>query len=208
MKTNKTILALATIAVLLFSAVAFSQETTLPANHGSVEFGARGVWGDVYGRPDLPFNPSIDNSKYNEYRDIRNGFFIRSFNVNYDDLFGSKNYFTMKSNSSFYHDQSYLATFGEYGKFKATFRYDQIPHTFSNTTRMLSTEVSPGVYTFPTAIKQALQAAAPTALQSMIATQVANNMPFTNVGLERKAGTGTIGYSFTDNWSMSALFLC
>ncbi len=65
MKTNKTTLAFAMIAVLLFSAVAFSQETTQAPVNGTVEFGARGIWGDVYGRPDLPFQPSITTSKYN-----------------------------------------------------------------------------------------------------------------------------------------------
>ena len=206
MKTNKITLALAMIAVLLFSAVAFSQETTQGPVQGSVEFGARGIWGDVYGRPDLPFQPKIETSKYNEYRDIRNGFFIRSFNMSMDDVLGSKNYFTMKSSSSFYHDQSYLATFGQYGKFKLQLRYDQIPHTFSNTTRTLFTQSSPGVYTFPVALRQALQAAAPTAIQSMVATQVANNMPFITPGLERKAGSGSLSYSFTDNWTLNASF--
>src|ERR1051326_6294129 len=31
---------------------------------GVVEFGVRSIWGDVYGRPDLPFKPSIFTSKY------------------------------------------------------------------------------------------------------------------------------------------------
>ena len=206
MKTNKTTLALAMIAVLLFSAVAFSQETTQAPVRGTVEFGARGIWGDVYGRPDLPFNPSITTSKYNEYRDIRNGFFVPHFNMSFDDVLGSKNYFTMKSSSSFYHDQSYLATFGDYGKFKLQFRYDQIPHTFSNTTRTLATQTAPGVYTFPSTIRQALQAAAPTAIQSLLQTQVAQGMPSITPGLERKAGSGSLTYNFTENWSMSALF--
>jgi MtrB/PioB family decaheme-associated outer membrane protein len=206
MKTNKTTLALAMIAVLLFSAVAFSQESTPAPVRGTVEFGARGVWGDVYGRPDLPFNPSITTSKYNEYRDIRNGFFVPRFNMSFDDVLGSKNYFTMKSSSSFYHDQSYLATFGDYGKFKVQLRYDQIPHTFSNTTRMLSTQTAPGVYTFPSTIRQALQNAAPTAIQSLLATQVAQGMPSITPGLERKAGSGSVSYNFTENWSMNALF--
>jgi MtrB/PioB family decaheme-associated outer membrane protein len=206
MKMNKTTLALAMIAVLLLSAAAFSQETAPNPVKGSVEFGARGVWGDVYGRPDLPFTPSIESSKFNEYRDIRNGFFVPKFNMGIDDVLGSKNYFNMKSSSSFYHDQSYLATFGQYGKFKLQFRYDQIPHTFSNTTRTLFTQSAPGVYTFPTALRQALQGAAPTAIQSMLQTQVANNMPFVTPGLERKTGSGSLSYNFTENWTLTTAF--
>ena len=51
-----------------------------------VEFGVRAVTGDVYGRPDLQtgqcvgcgslFQPSLRTSKFNEYRDVRDGFFV------------------------------------------------------------------------------------------------------------------------------------
>ena len=36
-----------------------------PEQGGMVELGARGIWGDVYGRPDLPFTPPLKTSKYN-----------------------------------------------------------------------------------------------------------------------------------------------
>ena len=48
-----------------------------------VEAGSRWSWGDVYGRPDLPFDPSLKTSKYNEYRDLRDGFFIRQVPLEY-----------------------------------------------------------------------------------------------------------------------------
>src|SRR4051812_24654627 len=60
--------------------------------HGFVEFGVRAVTGDVYGRPDLPFSPSLRYSKMNEYRDIRDGFFIRNARIDMEDLFGANNY--------------------------------------------------------------------------------------------------------------------
>ncbi len=50
-----------------------------PPVAGVVELGSRWSWGDVYGRPDLPFDPSLKTSKYNEYRDLRDGFFIPGF---------------------------------------------------------------------------------------------------------------------------------
>ena len=40
-------------------------------DRGRVEFGYRYFWGDVYGRPDLPFVPDLKTSKLNEYNDIR-----------------------------------------------------------------------------------------------------------------------------------------
>jgi hypothetical protein len=122
-----------------------------------VEFGVRNSWGEVFGRPDLqlgpggpaptgnpslspgclgcgtPFEPLLSTSKYQEYRDLRNGFFIRKIDVLFDSVGSSKNYVSLQSQKTIYRDQSYLATFGQYGKFKIQFRYDEIPHVYTNT---------------------------------------------------------------------------
>src|SRR5271166_677419 len=76
------------LAFLLVPAVLLGQDQ--PTEHGMVEAGGRTSWGDVYGRPDLPFQPSLKTSNYDEYRDLRDGFFIRRFRLNMDDLAGSK----------------------------------------------------------------------------------------------------------------------
>ena len=76
----------------------------------------RNSWGEVYGRPDLmlgpggpaasgnpsiapgclgcgtPFDPLLRTSKYEEYRDLRNGFFIRKLDVTFDNVLGHHNY--------------------------------------------------------------------------------------------------------------------
>ena len=75
--------------------------------HGSVEFGARLATGDVYGRPDLqtgqcvgcgtPFGPTLKTSKFNEYGDVRDGFYVPRFDLGRDNLMGSRNYFSMQS---------------------------------------------------------------------------------------------------------------
>ena len=62
---------------------------------GSIELGVRNTWGDVYGRPDLPFTPSLKTSKFNEYRDVRDGFFIPRFNLDMQNVLGTRNYLTI-----------------------------------------------------------------------------------------------------------------
>src|SRR3954447_5494732 len=81
-----------------------------------VEFGVRYSWGSVYGRPDLllgpggpsatgspslspgclgcgtAFDPLLRTSKFEEYRDLRNGAFVRKLDATFDNLLGSKNY--------------------------------------------------------------------------------------------------------------------
>jgi hypothetical protein len=140
-----------------------------PSEANVVEFGVRYRWGNVYGRPDLmlgpggpaapgnpplapgclgcgtPSYPLLRTSKYEEYRDLRNGFFVRKLDATFYNVLGSTNYIRLQSQKTLYHDQSYLATFGQYGKFKFQFRYDEIPHVYSNTTRTLFAQTSPGV---------------------------------------------------------------
>src|SRR4051812_5319802 len=86
-------------------------ETQVPeVERGMFEFGGRYFSGDVYGRPDLPFKPSLRTSKLNEYSDIRNNFLIRRARINLDNFLGTKNYLNYQTQSSFYRNQSHLAT--------------------------------------------------------------------------------------------------
>jgi hypothetical protein len=193
-------------SLLLFPAGTFSQDKD--ADHGSVEFGVRFATGDVYGRPDLPFQPSLKTSEFNEYQDVRDGFYVRRFDVKFDNVLHSKDYFSLKSQSTLYRDQSYLATFGSYGKFKVQFRYDEIPHIYSNTTRTLFTQTTPGVWNFPALIRQQLQAPVPagTSLQAIINTQVVPQSGFITPQIYRKGGTASMGYNLTPHWNVNGLF--
>jgi len=219
------ILVLLVLVLLLVPALLFSQEP--PPERGFIDFGVRHVWGDVYGRPDLPFTPDVLTSKFNEYGDRRSGFVVRKFYVNLDDILGSKNYVNLQSQSTLYKNQSYLATFGQYGKFKLQFRYDEIPHIYTNTSRSLYVQTSPGLQTLPLVLKNSLQAQSSTgtaaqinvALPNFMVTQVVCgtaippqtqpppcNEPFITPSILRKAGTGTLSYYVTPDWNISALF--
>jgi len=191
--------------------------------HGSVEFGVRLATGDVYGRPDLqngqclgcgtPFDPTLKTSKFNEYGDVRDGFYVPRFDIHFDNLLGSRNYFSLLSQKAVYRDQSYLATFGQYGKFKVQFRYDQIPHIYSNTTRTLYTQTSPGVWSFPAGIRAELQAAVPANLPSLMAGTgsftgqgVVTNFNFITPSILRRAGTILGSYDLSAKWNLAASF--
>ena len=175
---------------------------------GDVEFGIRMATGDVYGRPDLPFSPGLKTSQFNEYQDIRDGFYVRKLDVRFDNVLHTREYFALQSQSTLYRDQSYLATFGNYGKFKLQFRYDEIPHIYSNTTRTLFAQTSPGVYAFPTLIRQQLQAGAPagSSLQAEINNLVVPQMNFVTPQILRRGGTLSFGYNLTPRWTVNALY--
>ena len=193
------------LVLLLIPAPVAAQEE--PPRHGLIEAGTRSSWGDVYGRPDLPFQPSLRTSKYDEYRDLRDGFFVRRFRLSMDDLAGSKYFVDVQSDKTIYRDQSYLATFGEWNRFKLQFRYDEIPHTYSNTTRTLYTPTARGVLSIPGLTRSTLQSLdASTSLPSTIQTQLVPSMNFVVPGIERRAGTALFAYDFSHSTDVLASF--
>lgn len=220
MKKLSQLAALAVFAVLLLPAGVFAQDKDKDKDkkedHGSIDFGLRYATGDVYGRPDLqsgqclgcgsPFDPALKTSKFNEYRDLRNGFYVRRLDARFENLLGSKNYVTLKSQRTLYRDQSYLATFGQYGKFKMQFRYDEIPHTYTNTARTLFTETAPGVWSFPTLLRQTLQATTAANLPNLINTQLVGQFNFITPSIIRKAGTALVSYNYNANWNVNLSF--
>jgi len=193
------------LTLLLLPAVVLGQEPS--PQRGMVEAGARSSWGEVYGRPDLPFQPALKTSKYNEYRDLRDGFFVRRFRLNMDELAGSKYFLDVQSDKSIYRDQSYLATFGEWNRFKVQFRYDEIPHTYSNTTRTLYTQTGRGVLSIPGLTRTTLQGlATSTSLPSTIQTQLVPSESFIVPGIERRAGSVLFAYEFSESTDVVASF--
>jgi Protein of unknown function (DUF3374). len=189
-------------------------EVESPVSGNMVEFGIRNFWGDVYGRPDLPFNPNLRTSKLNEYSDIRNNFIIRRARVNFEDVMGTHYYVNYQTQNTLYRDQSHLATFGERNVFKLQFRYDQIPHIYSNTTRILYAQTSPGVYTLPLIVRQSLQTASSTGtaaqisnnLPSFFATQVVPSEQFFVPQTLRSAGTVAFTYDPTPELNLFTSF--
>jgi MtrB/PioB family decaheme-associated outer membrane protein len=200
---------LAALVLVAFPLCARAQDEADTKAHGSVDFGVRFATGEVDGRPDLPFDPALKTSKFNEYRDVRDGFYVRRFDVKFDDILHTKNYVSLQSQRSLYRDQSYLATFGSYGKFRVQFRYDEIPHIYSNTTRTLFTQTSPGVWSFPSLIRQTLQAGPPlgSSLQAEISSLVVPQFNFITPQILRRAGKLSVNYQLTRHWGLNAAFM-
>ncbi|HET6930750.1 MAG TPA: MtrB/PioB family outer membrane beta-barrel protein [Candidatus Acidoferrum sp.] len=206
MRKTAELAILAVLTCLISPYRAFGQDNK-DADHGTVDFGVRFATGDVYGRPDLPFQPSLKASQFNEYQDVRDGFYVRRLDVKFNNVLHTKNYFGLQSQSTLYHDQSYLASYGQYGKFKVQFRYDEIPHIYSDTTRTLFAQTSPGVYRFPALIRQALQAATPAnTIPNIVNTQVVPQSNFFTPAIYRKAGTISAGYNLNSHWTVNGMF--
>ena len=207
-----------------------------PSEANVVEFGVRYRWGDVYGRPDLmlgpggpaasgnpsiapgclgcgtAFDPLLSTSKYEEYRDLRNGFFVRKLDATFDNILGSRNYVRAQSQKTLIATRATWSHWAD-GKFKFQFRYDEIPHVYSNTTRTLFVPTSPGVWSFPAAIRSTLQASPSTDLPSLIAGTgtnaqqgVVTNFNFITPSITRKAGTISGSYDLTSNLNLNGMY--
>ena len=150
------------IAALL---VAFLQVPPLCAQEngerGYIEVGVRTSTGDDKA------------SKYLEYRDLREGFYVRRFELRLPELAGGKYFFSMQSRDSINRDQTHLMEVGRYGKYRMQLRWNQTPHFFTNTTSTLFTQSAPGVFSYPAALRTQLQAS-----PSTLATVLKNNAPF------------------------------
>jgi MtrB/PioB family decaheme-associated outer membrane protein len=206
MKNLRNHVMVAVLALLSVSAV-LGQEAGKDQINGSIELGVRNTWGDVYGRPDLPFTPNLSTSKFNEYRDVRNGFFIPKFNLDMPDVLETRNYLTVESQKAIYKDQSYLASFGQYGKFLIQFRYDEIPHIYTNTARTAMLQTAPGVWIAPATLRNTLQPiAGTTALPGTIQTQIVPGMSFVTPQIIRRSGTVLLSYNFTPEWNLNFSF--
>ncbi len=196
------------MAVLLISAAAFGQEQRA---RGFIELGVRQLWGEVTGRGDLPFQANLYTSKFDEYRDFTNGFFVRSADVSLENLLGKENFLHVQAQSGARKDQAYQVTFERPGKLKFQFRWDQTPHTFSNTAQFLYTQPSPGVFTLPTSIRSQLTAAtqnpnfATQGATDLFATLLAG-VPPVDLSLRRKAGTVSAAVTPTPNWILGFRF--
>lgn len=192
-------------------------------DHVVIDLGVRNSFGSVYGRPDLqtgqclgcglPFNPLLTTSTFGEYRDVRNGFWVRHADARIDHILNSNNYLTFKTERTLYRDQDYLASFGQYGKFKIQARYDEIPHVYTDTARTLYTESAQGVWSYPALIRQSIQAyqaTVPTppgtSLPMLINTQLAPQSNFITPQILRRGGNVALGYNLTAQWRMHASF--
>ena len=170
MRLFKLLSLCALLALLLVPMAASAQEQT--PERGVIEFGIRGVTGDVYGRTQpgtVPFSngfrPDLLNTSLNTYNDYRNSFYIPRVNLHFDNFLGSDSYLKLQSASngfafegggSLSRDMSALITVGQYGHYKLQFRFDETPHIFTGTTRTLFNSPGKGMWTVDPALQSSL----------------------------------------------------
>lgn len=171
-------------AVLLGQGAAVAQEQNGPGDRGRVELGVRQLFGDRA------------SSKFQEYREIPQGWFIQHSEVTLGDLLNNTFFFNFQSRDTRENDQSYLFNLGEYRKYRLDLRWDQTPHVFTTTAKSFFLESSPGVYIAPRPLANYLQAN-PGDLQSLL-----DNARPLDMSLRRDKGGGTFTFSPSMDWDL------
>jgi MtrB/PioB family decaheme-associated outer membrane protein len=93
----------------------------------------------------LPDRPSPSRrAKFEEYRDVTEGLFLPDLRLR---LFRPDESYAVEWGQD---DQEFALAAGRPGRWRFGFLWDQTPHVYSTTARLLATETAPGVFTLPT----------------------------------------------------------
>ena len=143
------------------------------------------------------FDSGSDHARFQRYRDLRNGPTLDVFRFKRDS---ASSYLTVQADHVGYRDQRYSATYDNFGKLKVSFLWDQIPLFFSDTTRNLFSEVSPGVLRLDDSIQTGLQNKTTT-----LAAAVGQAQPF-DLRQQRDIFDVKLRYSATPNLDVNLAF--
>src|SRR3954468_12101712 len=152
-----------------------------------VHFGFRGT----------DFGVGSDLSRYQRYRDLRDGATVDRFRVSKDtDVFR----YNLQADNVGYKDQRYSASYQRFGKVKATFEWNQIPLYYSQTTGTLYDQSIPGTLTMADSIQSGIQNKTTTLNAALLGAGAFN------LNTERDVANFALKYSATPNVDLNVTF--
>jgi MtrB/PioB family decaheme-associated outer membrane protein len=147
-------------------------------------------------------------SKFEEYKRVREGFLFRRFRIDSNPA-DSPKFLRLIGRGPTEVDQQYLLDAGEYGKYRTTVEWTQLPRFFSRGSRTPYVAQGNGFLAVPDQIKATLQplldAKSPT-LPS-VAANVFRNSPLINIRQTRETLSINQTFQVTSHWSVRARFL-
>lgn len=162
---------------------------------GRIEFGVRQLYGDRR------------SAKFNEYREIPQGFFVQRLELDLDDLLHNSFFVNFQGREAVERDQSYLLELGKYRKYRFELRWDQTPHVFTTTGKSFFDEFSPGVFTVPSPLRSFLVPPPPpapaqtTAERQALLLSALQGARLLDLSLRRDMGSGKLTYTPTSHWT-------
>ena len=190
--------------ILLVPAAGLSQDTT-----GHVSVGGQTV------------NNGSNSSKFNEYRDVKDGFYLYDLGVQTES--GTGYYLGADGKNVGRDDQNLLLQGGRYGRWGASLEWDEIIHNLSNKAHTPFVNQGGGVFTVPSKVPLVSDGTGTTGdgknLDSNATTMVGadgtggndavtgaylgNSLRKVKLENDRKKATGSFNYSLTENLKFS-----
>ena len=100
------------------------------------------------------FGSGSDTARYQRYRDVRDGGTLDRLRLSKDT---DRYRYSLQADNVGYRDQRFSASYINYGKVKATFEWNQIPLFYSNETRTLYDQSTPGQLTLSDSVQTGIQ---------------------------------------------------
>jgi MtrB/PioB family decaheme-associated outer membrane protein len=149
------------------------------------------------------------SSKFFEYRDVPNDFLFNRFDLS---LTQGQRYLTFSGDRIRQSDARYTVSAGDYGRFRADFTWDKIPHRFSSSARTLYVENEPGVFTISDEIRTLVEnavgnggfnAAANIGAGRSLLSSFLDGVHGIDLGLQRNKAVLDLAYTPSVPWSLS-----
>lgn len=151
---------------------------------GQAELGGRDIEGN-----------GLSSSKFNEYRDLQDGFFMDSLEI-YLDSEKRNHYLELQMFDLTRDDQRYSLSVGRHGRYKFQLTWDAIPHAFSNQAKTLFTR-SGAELLIPDSVQSDVEAD-----ETTLAGHLKGAHPF-DLDIQRKKITASLDHSPTPDTQIS-----
>ncbi|MEK6706054.1 MAG: MtrB/PioB family outer membrane beta-barrel protein, partial [Bdellovibrionota bacterium] len=158
--------------------------------------------------PGVQLSNDPSSSKFNEYRDIKDGLFVPGIGASMLDTETGR-YAEINGSSIFRDDQNIRARLGKYSHWKLGLEWDEIPHLLSNKAMTPYAYDGSGRYTVPATVPDTnsgfVKKLVPTAAEltgtndPATATYLAQYLHSTNLGNQRNKGSANLEYMLFDD---------
>ena len=147
-------------------------------------------------------------SKFEEFKRVREGFLFRRFSVTSSPS-NSPKFFTLIGRGPSEIDQQYLLDAGEYGRYRTTVKWDQLPKLFSRGSRTPYLAQSDGFLAVSDQLQATLQPLldAKSLTLPVIAANISRNSRLIDIRQTRETLSINQTFDVTSHWSVRARFL-
>jgi MtrB/PioB family decaheme-associated outer membrane protein len=167
----------------------------------------------VFGPQYFAYTDNRNSKKFEEYRDVPNGFVVELFDFHWRPA--ERMFFDLTAHDVTQRDQKIVFEVGRQDLWRGTVRWSENPREWTDQAYQLFTESSPGRFTLEDSFQAAVRAA-PASVDAdadgqwdpgtkgfIIKNGIAQGAHSVEVGHQRKVGEAAIAYTPTRNWTFS-----